>query len=193
MCNAYENLLLLYSISLLPLLQSLGSPLQPPKHSIMSLVLGIVTQQLMTSVIGINLFIRLGVGMGVLSLSNNNTGAASAVSISRIATPERVILARGNDYPSSELCGWSKSEGGCEGQSVEATLSNVRIVPALEVESINCHEYCHISAGRSSQSISLPYMQEYSVKSNLDEVFHLIFEQTHRLLHKSCHVREGWI
>lgn len=144
----------------------------------------------MTSVIGIDLFIQLGVGMGVLSLSNATTGAASAVSISRIATPERVILARGNEHPSSRLCGWSKSEGGCEGQSVEATLSNVRIVPALKVKSRNCHEYCHMSAGRSSQSISLPYMQD---NSNLDEVFHLIFEQTHRLLHKSCHVREGWI
>jgi len=74
MCNAYGNLLLLYSISLLPMLQSLGSPLQPPKHRIMSLVLGLVTQQPMTSVIGIDLFIRLGVGVGVLSLRNNTTG-----------------------------------------------------------------------------------------------------------------------
>lgn len=104
MCNAYENLLLLYNISLLPLLQSLGSPLQPPKHSIMSLVLGIVAQQLMTSVVGIDSFIRLGFGVSVLSLSNDTTRAASAVSISRIATPERIILARGYEDPSIKLC-----------------------------------------------------------------------------------------
>ena len=104
MCNTYENLLLLYNIPLLPTLHALGSPLQPPKHSIISLVLCKVAQQLMTSVIGINLFPRLGVGMGVLSLSNNTTRAASAVSISRIATPERIILARGYEDPSIKLC-----------------------------------------------------------------------------------------